>query len=213
MKLLDLFCCAGGGAVGYSRAGFEVVGVDKDPQPHYPFEFHQADAFEYLAEHYKEFDVIHASPPCRRYSSSTRANGPSVVERHPHLIPRTRAALMGTGKPYIIENVFLARKYLDNPILLCGTMFGLNTIRHRVFELKPPALLSPMSCNHFKPVVRLGYAPNKNEFACVVGNFSGVEKGRLAMGIDWMTRDELKEAIPPVYTEWIGRQPWSVLHA
>jgi len=134
-RLLDLFCGAGGCGVGYSRAGFDVVGVDASPMPRYPFEFHQADALEFLAAHGHEFDVIHASPPCQFYSALRHM--PNAKKDHPDLVVPTRELLKASGKPYVIENVPGAP--LIRPTMLCGTMFGLGTgnadlRRHRIFE-------------------------------------------------------------------------------
>src|SRR5574337_283544 len=128
-RLLDLFCGAGGAAMGYSRAGFEVTGVDLNPQPHYPFPFIQADALDYVASHGWQYDAIHASPPCQHFSQVTPDKA-----KHPDLIPITRYWLRTLGKPYIIENVGGARKALDNPFMLCGAQFGLKVYRHRFFE-------------------------------------------------------------------------------
>jgi DNA (cytosine-5)-methyltransferase 1 len=187
--------------MGYHRAGFEVVGVDIAPQPHFPFEFHQADALEYIREHGQEFDVIHASPPCQAHSSLNALWG---REYHDH-IATTREALEETGKAYVIENVVGAP--LNNPLMLCGTMFGLYVIRHRLFEVKPPLYFAPATCNHDLPVVRCGLRPRRwEQFASVVGHHSDVEYSGMAMGIDWMTQAELSQAIPPAYTEWLGRR-------
>jgi DNA (cytosine-5)-methyltransferase 1 len=201
-RLLDLFCGAGGAGMGYHRAGFEVVGVDIKPQKHYPFEFHQADALEYLAEHGAEFDVIHASPPCQRYSCATpkthRGN-------HPDLIDATRLALMKSSKPWIIENVGGARKVLHSPMMLCGTMFGINLFRHRYFEIYPPVFWLVPPCRHdFHPIVVSGHSQLHINGGRVSGN--SIEEDRQAMGIDWMSSDEITLAIPPAYTEWIGKR-------
>ena len=126
MRILDLFCCAGGSAKGYANAGFDVVGVDVEPQPHYPYEFHQSDALSFP---FDGFDAIHASPPCQGYSV-TRAMHQG--KQHPMLIESTRARLVSSGLPYVIENVPGAP--LQNPVTLCGEMFGLRVIRHRLFE-------------------------------------------------------------------------------
>ena len=192
--------------MGYSRAGFEVVGVDKDPQPHYPFEFHYADALEYLAEHYQEFDVIHASPPCQRYSRITKLSGSQ--NNHPDLLQPTIDALIETGKPYIVENVEDAP--MTNYIMLCGSMFGLRVFRHRLFMCNPAIMMSPASCNHHSRSSNGGkngdqIHPN-GEFITVTGNVTPIAKAKKAMGIGWMTRAELVEAIPPAYTEWLGSQ-------
>ena len=133
-RLLDLFCGAGGAAMGYHRAGFEVVGVDIKPQPHYPFEFHQADAMTYPLE---GFDAIHASPPCQGYSphvsSESSAWAGTRGKDEPRLIGAVRERLVGHA--YVIENVVGARRELRGPLLLCGTMFGLPIARHRLFEM------------------------------------------------------------------------------
>jgi DNA (cytosine-5)-methyltransferase 1 len=195
-RLLDLFCGAGGAAVGYSRAGFEVVGVDIKPQPHYPFEFHQADALTYPLE---GFDAYHASPPCQfgTIETSKKYRG-----NHQNLIPQTQILLKTTHKPYVIENVPNNKKWLNNPFMLCGTMFGLNIYRHRYFEVNFEIPLLQTSCCHFKsPVLitgthRRSYEP-RYEYS--------VADCREASGINWMIRTELDQAIPPAYTEYIGK--------
>jgi DNA (cytosine-5)-methyltransferase 1 len=205
VKLLDLFCCAGGAAMGYYRAGFtEIVGVDIKPQPRYPFKFVQGDALEYLAKHGQEFDLIHASPPCQAYSTTKSLH----KKTHPELIEPTRELLKATGKPYVIENVEGAP--LVNPLMLCGTMFpGLRVYRHRLFECNPPIWFPPIACNHsFSMPAPKGeyHTLEKYEFITCVGHNFQAEAGRIAMQIDWMTRDELAQAIPPAYTKWIGKQ-------
>lgn len=211
MKLLDLFCCAGGAAMGYHRAGFEVIGVDIKPQPHYPFEFHQADAFGYLAEHYQEFDVLHASPPCQRYTRSTRMSGKQ--EDHPDLLQPTIDALKATGKPYVVENVEDAP--MTNYLMLCGTMFGLRVFRHRLFVCNPDIMFSPASCNHHSRSSNGGrHGDQKHpegKFITVTGSFGDLPKAKRAMGIDWMNKYELTQAIPPAYTEFIGRRILEVM--
>jgi len=203
MKLLDLFCGAGGAAVGYHRAGFdEIVGVDIKPQPHYPFTFVLGDALEYLREHGYEFDFIHASPPCQAYSVLGFAK-----KNYPKLIEPLRKLLVVIGKSFCIENVSGAKAELANPVMLCGTMFGLRILRHRYFECNPAIYFVPHPCNHWLPVAKKGTWANKDShFHPVYGHFSNQEYAREAMGIGWMTRDELAEAIPPAYTEWIGKQ-------
>lgn len=205
--LLDTFCKAGGAGMGYHRAGFEVIGVDIEPQPRYPFEFHQADALDFIARYGREFDVIHASPPCQ-YDSIT-ANLPNVDrDSHPQLIEPTRKVIQITGKPYIIENVPGAP--LINPLMLCGSMFpGLRIYRHRLFETNPVIWWPPMACNHsYKMPPSKGeyHTLDKYDFITCVGHCFQARSGRVAMAIDWMTRDELSQAIPPAYTEWLGRQ-------
>jgi DNA (cytosine-5)-methyltransferase 1 len=200
-RLLDLFCGAGGAAMGYHRAGFEVVGVDIKPQPHYPFEFHQADALTFPLD---GFDAIHASPPCQAYSV-TRSLRKRV---HPDLVDPTRERLIAAGIPWVMENVKGAP--LRNALVLCGTMFdGLRVYRHRLFEAEPPIYFPPLACNHsfVMPASKGEYHRlDEQAFITAVGHNFQASSGRVAMGIDWMTRDELSQAIPPAYTEWIGRQ-------
>jgi DNA (cytosine-5)-methyltransferase 1 len=219
VKLLDLFCCAGGAAMGYYRAGFtEIVGVDIAPQPRYPFEFVRGDALEYLTQHGHEFDAIHASPPCQAYSEATpmqhRGN-------HPDLIEPTRKALQTTGKPYVIENVENARHLLINPVKLCGSMFGLYFWRHRYFEINPSvfALLPPCWHRHRKvtatidgeqriiqtPILCTGGGDGQTSSRRTHRPRQPVVEIRWATDLHWMTQQELSEAIPPAYTEWIGR--------
>jgi DNA (cytosine-5)-methyltransferase 1 len=204
VKLLDLFCKAGGCSAGYHRAGFEVEGVDIEPQPNYPYKFTQMDWLEYIQTHdLSKFDVIHVSPPCHKYS---RLNAINKVEDYSDLIEPVREELRKIGKPYIIENVVGAP--LIEPIELCGTMFGLKVFRHRLFESNmfffqiPHAKHDGTTGAHrwpYKPVN--GYLQITGE-----GNYK-FEEGCKAMGIDWMkTKKELNNAIPPAYTEWIGTQ-------
>jgi DNA (cytosine-5)-methyltransferase 1 len=196
VRLLDLFCGAGGCSVGYHRAGFEVVGVDINPQPNYPFEFHQADAMTFPLD---GFDAIHASPPCQAYSRTGKLRG----NDHPDLVAETRERLTAAGLPYVIENVEGAP--LIDPITIEGQMFPeLRTSRPRLFETNWPITQPtlPPRPRHTK----MGRKVKPGEFMHVVGNFNGADDGRKAMGIDWMTRKELAQAIPPAYTELIGRQ-------
>lgn len=212
-KALDLFCCAGGAGKGLHDAGFDVVGVDIKPQPEYPFEFVQADALTYPLD---GFDLIWASPPCQRYSQATRQTG--TQEDHPDLVVPIRERLRASGKPYIIENVLNAP--LVDPIMLCGAMFGLGVIRHRLFECSFP-LLAPPHPKHKGSLVT-------GEYVTVAGN-GGVpswtykkrksmglpkympdemklETWQKAMGINWMSRETLVQAIPPAYAEWLGKR-------
>ena len=198
-RLLDLFCCAGGAGMGYHRAGFDVVGVDIAPQPHYPFAFWCRDALDFLRVHGKRFDAIHASPPCQDYTEAQKIQG----NTHPRLIAPTRELLQELGVPWVIENVVGAP--LRDPIMLCGAMFGLETYRHRLFESNV-SLVAPEHPEHVAKQTKMGRPPVEGEFMHVVGNFSGVAKAREVMGMPWATRDELREAIPPVYTEWVGAQ-------
>lgn len=202
MRLLDLFCCGGGASMGYHRAGFEVVGVDINPQPHYPFTFVQADALDYLAEHGHEFDAIHASPPCQRFSAMTRAA--RTQDNHPDLLAPTREALRRLGKPYIIENVPGAP--MENPIMLCGTMFpGLKVYRHRLFEGNV-SLVAPEHGKHEHTLAKAGRPVPEHGWMSVVGHYSGYREAQRAMGIDWLPKSRLAEALPPAYTEYLGRQ-------
>uniref|UniRef100_A0A6H1Z9I7 Putative methyltransferase n=1 Tax=viral metagenome TaxID=1070528 RepID=A0A6H1Z9I7_9ZZZZ len=182
-RLLDLFCGAGGAAMGYHRAGFEVVGVDIKPQPHYPFEFHHGDALTFPLDGY---DAIHASPPCQGYANVTLWRGNH--DNHQRLIGKVRSLLVSWNGPYIIENV--RTKELQTNFVLCGTMFGLSIRRHRYFEINWDGLILTNACNHKdeRPF------EHKQERAYIQ-----------AMGIDWMTNHEGREAIPPAYTEWIGK--------
>lgn len=211
LRLLDLFCGAGGAAMGYHRAGFdEIVGVDIKPQKRYPFNFVQADALDFLARHGADFDLIHASPPCQ-FATSLRSLHPN--KRYSNLIPATRALLRRTGRPYVIENVAGARTHLNNPILLCGTMFGLGCAsaelwRHRLFEVEPFYFLPPPcrhKCDRVRRVITvIGKSGGKSTRRATNG-FSAAQRN-VAMGIDWMTQTELSQAIPPAYTEWLGRR-------
>jgi DNA (cytosine-5)-methyltransferase 1 len=220
-RLLDLFCGAGGAAMGYYRAGFDVVGVDTRPMPRYPFEFVQADALEYCAAHGREFDAIHASPPCQAHTSMKTMHN---AKPHIDLVPQTRASLIATGRPYVIENVPGAP--LPSSVIICGSMFGLGYAdaelrRHRLFETSFFILAPPCAHGQRQNVAGVygGHIRNRRRTIGVYGegvrdsvreNNRGVsdftiEHGRAAMGIDWMTTAELSQAIPPAYTEYIGR--------
>jgi DNA (cytosine-5)-methyltransferase 1 len=190
--------------MGYHCAGFdEIVGVDIAPQKRYPFEFVRGDALEYVARHGHEFDVIHASPPCQVYSKTV----PLSNGNHPDLVEPTRDLLIAAGKPYIIENVRFPGAPLINPITLCGAMFGLRVIRKRLFETCPIVIFTPPIMEQVGRCAPRGvYDRGQYGLITVVGNNFSPKFARLAMGIDWMTRDELSQAIPPAYTEWLGRQ-------
>jgi len=187
-KLLDLFCGAGGASMGYYRAGFEVEGLDIKPQPHYPFKFFLADALTFPLEGY---DAYHASPPCQAYTMMQ--NIVKTREAHPDLISAVRNRLARAGKLYVIENVYKAP--LRGHLMLCGTMFGLKIIRHRFFECPWMELTLLPPCRHNGV-----YDPWHKD------NVGQREKLLDAMEIDWfMTRPEVREAIPPAYTEYIGK--------
>lgn len=210
IRLLDLFCGAGGAAVGYHRAGFEVVGCDIAPQPNYPFTAVRCswDAIP-IEEIRVRFDAVHASPPCQGYSTQT-----ADPSKHSRLIDEVRERLIEVGLPYVIENVEGARKHMRNPIRMCGSSFGLDVRRHRYFESNVPIVGKP--CDHAWQTPRFRSLDmsmvRAGRLASVVGvhghiNYSGeAELRRKAMGIDWMTDTELVESVPPAYTEHIGRQ-------
>lgn len=211
--LLDAFCGAGGAGTGYHRSGFEVIGVDIKPQPHYPFKFYQADALEFIEEFGYEFDVIHASPPCQRYTGMRNisiARFGSCLTEHPDLIGDTRSALIATGKPYVIENV--QNSPVITSIILCGVSLGLpHLARHRHFECN--VLLFAPKCNHRSASYTIGVygaAPDGRRVSYPQHKLSrvakGLAEGQEAMGIDWMDWDELRESIPPAYSEYIGLQ-------
>jgi len=201
MRILDLFCGAGGAAMGYHRAGFEVVGVDLNPMKRFPFEFHQGNALDYISEHAHEFDAIHASPPCQGYSAMSACR-PGLSDEYPRLIDPVRDLLDQTGLPYVMENVMPAPLRPD--LILCGHMFDLALYRHRKFESNipleqpdhPPHLIPASKAGHWKP----------GTIMSISGHVSPIKLAREAMGIDWMTRDQLAEAIPPAYTEHVGHQ-------
>ncbi len=204
--LLDLYCGGGGAGVGYSRAGFDVMGVDIQKQPNYPFPFIQADALDLDPAFLASFDALHASPPCQRYSPAARLHANS--ETHPDLVGPTRAMLEASGKPFVIENVVGAPIRPD--LMLCGTMFGLRIVKHRQFECSfpVPVLLPP--CDHFD-VYDPWHGPGRS-----------ADKFRDAQGIHWLPtnggasrkRGEtgcLSNAIPPAYTRFVGLQLMAAL--
>jgi DNA (cytosine-5)-methyltransferase 1 len=202
-KLLDLYCCAGGAGTGYHRAGFDVTGVDINPQPNYPFTFHQGDALTYLAGHWHEYDAIHASPPCQDHSITRHHH------KRPHgtgdLLAATRRGLIALPVPWVIENVPGAPMRAD--YRLCGCMFGLPGLRRdrwfetswRGFDLRPP-------CYHADPTITVAGHPGGTSTRDGTNGFGTVAAWREAMGIDWMTARELAQAIPPAYAQHIGEQ-------
>lgn len=227
--LLDLFCGAGGAAVGYDRAGFECYGVDVNLQPNYPFWFHQGDVrsvavrlnrgdpvvFERGGEsrrmHWSSFYAGHGSPPCQSYSDLAKRNG--NADKWPRLINFTREFFRGIGVPYVIENVSGAEVDMRDPIMLCGTMFpGLRVIRHRLFEVNwplivPPHGTHPLVFTHDKRKAHYGKLNQDTSFVQVTGGGNAtIANKRDAMGIGWMTNNEINEAIPPAYTEFLGLQ-------
>lgn len=210
-RLLDLFCGAGGAGAGYDRAGFEVTGVDINPQPYYPFAFELGDALDYLAAHGLEYDAIHASPPCQLFSRKRASWGRANVRTitYPDLVEPTRELLDEIGRPYIIENVPGAP--LAGGMLLCGTMFGLAIKKHRVFEASfgLPAL-APAGCNHaavYSPWTGAGRTADKHRAAM---GAPWIPDGGGASRLEGRTGD-LYNAIPPAYTEWLGGRLMEVI--
>lgn len=238
LKALDLFCGAGGASMGLHRAGFDVTGVDIRPQPRYPFAFHQADALAFPLE---GFDFIWASPPCQAFTALRHM---PTAKEHPNLIPETRARLIGVGASYCIENVPGAPLGdAGHLIMLCGTMFGLQTAdgraelrRHRLFEASFSIALRP-ACQHGmvpldghvrdrcrkvltvvghtpvdntggrrRAITITGHTPQTNTVRNRVRETFTTQQAREAMDIDWMPMSALSQAIPPAYSEWIGRQ-------
>lgn len=216
--LLDTFCKAGGATKGYQRAGFYVIGVDIDPQPNYVGdEFIQGDALKILDEFnvggYGEIKAIHASPPCQAYSTLGGQHG---RHNYPDLVAPTRELLVASELPYIIENVVGAP--LINPVMLCGTMFpDLRVRRHRLFESNFP--LTASACGKHPPIFTYDKRSKNYQrldqntsFVSVVGHgYCSRENARKAMGITWMRQDEITQAIPPAYTEFLGKQLASYL--
>jgi DNA (cytosine-5)-methyltransferase 1 len=207
--LLDLFCGAGGAAMGYHRAGFDVIGVDINPQPNYPFEFVQGDALVELPlilsnpcySTSRRLTAIHASPPCQRYSKMSNCR-PGLADQYPDLVGPTRDLLQLTGLPYVIENVEGAP--LFGPVMLCPMMFGRELYRHRLFEASFP-LEQPDHPQHVKSASKAGHW-KPGTVMSIAGHIAPVAMGRELMDIDWTTRDELAEAIPPYFTEHIGAE-------
>ena len=214
MRLLDLFCGAGGAGRGYAKAGFEVYGVDLKVSPRSPHPVFKHDVMSLPVGFLRAFDAIHASPPCQRYSIATSACGSGVRETHPDLIEPLRKMLIASGRPYVIENVPGAP--LHDPAVLCGSMFEvLRVRRHRLFETNWP-LVAP-KCGAHPKVYDSGKMAVREQFRagevdpwkvhlCVCGSFSPKAPHAGAMGIGWMSRRELAQAIPPAYTRYIGRQ-------
>lgn len=223
-KLLDLFCCEGGAAMGYHQAGFDVIGVDINPQPLYPFAFHQGDALEVMrglilsdvlgvpvklaGEEYvlSDFAVIHASPPCQAHSTITPDKS-----KHVDLIPEIRGALIEACLPFVIENVEGAKRALIDPVRLCGSSFGLRVRRHRYFESNVPLLALP--CEHGAQGVPVGvYGDHADTFSTRPnGTSRGVkaatdDEAREVMGMPWASWHGTTQAIPPAYSRHIGAQ-------
>ena len=209
MRILDTYCCAGGCSKGYADAGFEVVGVDIERHENYPYELIVGDALEVLADvdFLDTFDFVHASPPCQAYTP-LGALHPHIA--YPDLLEPTRELLKAWGGPYVIENVMSAPLIKEHSIVYCGGMFGLRTYRHRRFELSEEMRGIVTASEHPKHVIRTATKQRKTLWeqgwhVSITGDV-GTYVGPEAMGIDWMNGNELCEAIPPAYTEHIGRQ-------
>jgi len=205
--VLDLFCNAGGAAMGYARAGFEVIGVDITYQPNYPFRFIEADALSLMTvRSWEGVALAHASPPCQHSAAITKGTNRHRQHLHPNLHPRTKALLESAGIPYVIENPD------SRPdVVLCGEMFGLGVLRHRNFELGNWSTAKPKHPKHRGYVrgMRHGVV-REGPYVAVYGKGGGkatVPEAQKAMGIDWTdVHEELVEMLPPAYTEWIGRR-------
>lgn len=218
--MLDLFSGAGGTGMGLYRGQFNIVGVDVHRQPNYPFEFIQADVvrgedvcgvagyLEWLLDNNmrlpdgRRIDAVSAGPPCQTYSDMTNCR-PGLADEYPDLIGPTRELLNETGLPWVMENVRGALPWMKDPMRLCGQMFGLELYRHRFFESNVPIPEPP----HPKHVIPASKAAHWREgtIMSVCGHFYPIEKGREVMGgIDWMNRDEIGEAVPPPYTQYIA---------
>lgn len=203
-RALDLFCGGGGATKGLQEAGYHVTGVDINPQPHYCGDaFHQTDALTFPLEGY---DLIWASPPCQFGSVATPG---AHRHKHPNLIGPIRDRLTAQGAPYIIENVEGSRAHLINPVMLCGTMFGLRFWRHRYFEVPALGLVLTPPCRHTGRMVLLtgshghggqAFAPNGPRYDDTLAD------KKKAVGIDWMTEAEMTQAIPPAYSEYLAMQ-------
>ena len=205
VRILDLYCGVGGASRGYADAGWEVVGVDIIRQPDYPYEFHRTDALTYLAEHWAEFDAVHASPPCQSQSALTK--GTNKGREYPNLIPQTRAAIARTGLPSVMENVVGSELRPD--VTLCGELFNLAVIRHRVFELGGWSMPNPPHIRHRGRVRGWRHGVYYDgPYLAVYGEGGGkgtVTEWQEAMGIDWTeSRYGIAQAIPPAYTQYIG---------
>lgn len=199
-RLLDLFCGAGGAGMGYVEAGFEVVGVDLAPQPRYPFEFHQADALTFPLN---GFAVVHASPPCQAFTQMQSMVGTRSL--HQDLVGVTRDRLLGSGLPYVMENVPGAP--LKDPFVICGVSMGLEVIRHRLFESN--VAMEPPACTHEHGGVASGkyvtfYHTRRHAPGRRIPPRRSEREWREAIQCQWMTLRQSRQAVPPAYTKWIG---------
>jgi DNA (cytosine-5)-methyltransferase 1 len=209
MRLLDLFCGAGGASQGYADAGFEVVGVDVKHGKRYPFEYLRQDVMELDIDFLKSFDVIHASPPCQLFSSTkhlrnAQGKGSSKLD----LVEPVREMLIASGRPYVIENVLGAP--LIDAVTVCGSFFGLKVRRHRLFESN--LKLVGTDCRHKEQGRPVGiYGSMRDEIPSGGKTAETMDQAKQAMGIDWMLWGELVEAIPPAYSKFVGEQVASQL--
>ncbi len=226
MRLLDLFCGAGGAAMGYSRAGFtDIVGIDVKPQPRYPFTFVQADAMSVLLDggfrypgktfsvSVRSFDAIHASPPCQMYSRALK----HMASPQPMLIDAVIIALTKAKRAWVVENVEgapLVRSsdlFGNHGAVVCGTGLGLRIQRHRIFESNVP--LSSTDCKHVCAAMNPHNQYGRDLMYAEFGRHDPEKTWRKEMGVEWMGRYEAREAIPPAYSEFIGRQLLAALQA
>ena len=206
MRLLDLFCGVGGASAGYAQAGFDVTGIDLKHGKRYPYTYIKGDVLDYLKDldFLRSFDVIHASPPCQTHSITQHLrNAQGKTTSKLDLIPETRAALIASGKPYIIENV--PGSPLINPIQLCGSAFDIKVRRHRLFESN--MRLEGSKCDHKAQGRPIGvYGSLNDEIPQGGKTATNINEARQAMGIEWGIWTELVEAIPPAYTKYLGLQ-------
>ena len=217
-RILDLYCCEGGAGTGYARAGFEVVGVDIEPQPLYPYDFIQYDALAFLKKpdgsvmDWSEFDAIHASPPCQ-FATRYGNNKKHVRDDHPNLIPATRELLQAAGLPYVIENVEDAHPWLHGPAMICGTGLGIRVRRHRLFETNWP--LEDVPCDHGRFTDRIfpgsSNRPNGRTVMNVGEYRVPLATQREVMEMPWADLYGISQAVPPAYTEHIGSQLFAFL--
>ncbi len=214
-KIFDGFCCQGGAAYGLTQAGFEVVGVDVEPQPKYPFTFIQADAIEYFSKHSNEFVAAWFSPPCQ-FASQVAAPQRAKGKVYPNFIPQTREVAKQSGLPYIIENVatkFEGKQLLINPGMLCGLTFDLPLYRHRFFETNfyapwpyhPPHPTTYRSTGNKNWQFDKKYPEHFTKVYTITGNdFNRAEGVKALGGCEWMNNHGMSQAIPPKYSEFIG---------
>lgn len=199
-RALDLFCCGGGASQGLRNAGFDVTGVDIAPQPHYPFPFIHLDVLVLNPAWIATFDFVWASPPCQRYTANARQKRTS--QNHPDLVGPVRGMLLKTGVPFVIENVPAAPLRVD--LLLCGSMFGLRLVRHRIFEIHGFAVYQPEHREHDPDYITVTGHPGGSSRRDGGRHFGSTAAWREALGIDWLPANRLREAIPPAYAELIG---------